>query len=277
MPKIGFASIAMHKAPWIDALETAVEHRFDAFELCFLYPYSAPEDITEAVIEKVRHITATSGIEFCVHAPFFELNIGACCGPIRAASIECIRNGADMAHKLGANVMVVHNGGYEPFGPPGTTRFNDDRYKYHWDRNIESIKAINEYAQDRGITVCLENIAFDQYSIDKSFADLREIQEKVGPSLQFTFDMGHARLSEGAQAGIDSLGGNIRHIHLTDNLGQKDDHLPLGDGNYDYSEFADFLKKFPHVITLEVVHMGITPEHILRGRQALYDLLKKCD
>jgi sugar phosphate isomerase/epimerase len=275
MPKIGFASIAMHNAPWIDALEAAVAHRFDAFELCFLYPYSAPEDITEAVIEKVRHITTTSGLEFCVHAPFFELNIGACCGHIRAASVKCIKNGTDTAQKLGAKVMVVHNGGYEPFGPPGTTRFNDERYRFHWDRNLESIKIINEYAQEREITVCLENIAFDQFSIDKSFEDLREIQDKVGPGLQFTFDMGHARLSEGARAGIDSLGESIRHIHLTDNFGQKDDHLPLGDGNYDYSEFAGFLKGFPHVITLEVVHMGSTPDHILRGRQALMNLLNE--
>jgi sugar phosphate isomerase/epimerase len=275
MPKIGFASIAMHGSPWLDAFEAAVEHDFDAFELCFLYPQSAPEDISEATLEKVKHMTRTAGVEFCVHAPFFELNIGAACGPIRQTSIDCVKKGADMAQRLGAKVMTVHNGGYEPFGPPGTTRFNDERYKFHWDRNLESLKIINDYAQDKCVTICLENIAFDQYSIDKSFDDMREIRDKVGPSLQFTFDMGHARLSEGARTGIDLLGESIRHIHLTDNFGQRDDHLPLGDGNYDYSEFAGFLKEFPHVITLEVVHMGTTPEHILRGRQALYDLLKK--
>ena len=29
MPKIGFTSIAMREAPWIDALKTAVAHNFE--------------------------------------------------------------------------------------------------------------------------------------------------------------------------------------------------------------------------------------------------------
>ena len=62
-------------------------------------------------------------------------------------------------------------------------------------------------------------------------------------------------------------------VHLSDNFGEKDDHLPLGDGNYDYSEYVDFLKNFDHVITLEVVDVGTDPEPALRARQGLQDLL----
>ena len=104
-------------------------------------------------------------------------------------------------------------------------------------------------------------------SIDNTFEDMREIRDRVGQALQFTLDVGHARLQEGARKGVDLLGNNIRHIHLTDNFGKTDDHLPLGDGNYDYSEFAGFLGDFPHVITLEVLHRGPHPSRSLQRRQ----------
>ncbi len=275
MPKIGFASVAMTDAPWIDALRAAVEHRFDAFELCCLYPNSAPEAVSETAVAQVREIAEGSGIELCLHAPFFELNIAALCPGIREASVRSIEKTADLGQKLGATVMVVHNGGYEPPGPFGSTRFSDDRMRHHWDNNLESLRLLTDYAGSRGVTVCLENIGFDPFSIDGSFEDMLEIRDKVGPALQFTLDMGHARLAEGARKGIDLLGNNIRHVHLTDNFGRKDDHLPLGDGDYDYAEFAPFLVGFPHVITMEVIHGGSTPEPTLRARKTLNRVLER--
>lgn len=275
MPKIGFTSIAMTEAPWVEALKAAVVHNFDAFELCCLYPHSAPEAVAENTMSEVREIIETSGIELCLHAPFFELNIAALCPGIREASVWSIKKTADLGQKLGAKVMVVHNGGYQPPGPPGSSRSNDDRMRNHWDNNLESLRLITDYAEARGVTVCLENIGFDPFSIDGSFEDMLEIRDKVGPALRFTLDMGHARLQDGARRGIDLLGNNIRHIHLTDNFGKRDDHLPLGDGNYDYSEFAGFLRAFPHVITMEVIHRGSTPEPMLRARQTLKSLLSQ--
>ena len=127
------------------------------------------------------------------------------------------------------------------------------------------------------VSEILENIGFDSFSIDNTFEDLIEIKEKVRPQLMFTLDMGHARLQEGAREGIDMLGNSIRHIHLTDNFGEKDDHLPMGDGNYDYSEFAGFLKNFPYVITMEIIHSGAGPEPMLRARNTFLQLIKEYD
>jgi sugar phosphate isomerase/epimerase len=273
MSRIGFTSIAMKGAPWTDAFNAAVAHGFGAFELCCGYPDIDPERVPDRMIAEVREIAEARGIELCVHAPFFELNIAAHCPGIREVSVKSISKASDLAKKLGAKVMVVHNGGYAPAGPPGSSRLNDNRMRKHWDNNIESLRTITDYAGERGVTICLENIGFNPFSIDRSFEDLREIRDKVGPSLRFTLDMGHARLQEGVRKGMDVLRDKIRHIHLTDNFGETDDHLPLGEGNGDYSEHASFLADFPHVITLEVMHGGTTPDAILRARQSLESLL----
>jgi sugar phosphate isomerase/epimerase len=274
MPKIGFTSIAMREAPWIDALKAAVAHKFDAFELCCGYPDIDPARISGKRIAEVHEIAETSGIEFCLHAPFFELNIAAACPAIREASVGVTKKTIDLGQKLGVRDMVLHNGGYVPPSPPGSSRLNNKNMRNRWENNLESVRRITDYAEAKGVTVCLENIGFNAYSIDSTFEDLLEIREKVGPALQFTLDMGHARLQEGARRGIDLLGENIRHIHLTDNFGKTDDHLPLGDGDCDYSELAGFLNDFPYVIILEVLHVGTTPEPILRARQALVRLLE---
>lgn len=272
MPKIGMASSGMVMANWLDALKAAAENNFDAFEITCVFPSANPQDIEPEAIAEAREILKSSGMEVCVHAPFFEINIAAYCRSIREVSIRLINEAADLCHALDGTVLVVHSGNYT-YSLADATRHNHPAMEIQWNSNIDALKRINAHANAKDVTVCLENIAIDESAIDRSFADLLEIREKVGDSLRFTLDMGHSRLSGGTANGIQALGKAIRHIHLTDNYGKKDDHLPLGDGDYDYSEFIDFLKNFDHIITLEVIGIGTDPEPVLRARQAFQDLL----
>ena len=135
------------------------------------------------------------------------------------------------------------------------------------------MKKINDYASGKGITVALENIGYGRQVMDRAFEDLLKIREAVGESLQFTLDIGHARLAGGAEKAIQLMGDNIRHIHISDNFGKKDDHLPVGDGNYDYTPLLDFFKTFPHVISLELVEFSDDPGPVLRARERFLQLI----
>jgi len=272
VPKIGMSSSAMILAGWMDALKAAAENGFDAFEISCVFPSADPQEILPGSIAESREIIQNNNLEISVHAPFFEINIAAYCKSIRQESIRIIKTSIDLCHELGGNVLIAHNGNFT-YNLTGATRNNHMAYEIQWKYNIEALKQINKYANTKGITVCLENIAINDSSIDRSFEDLLEIREAVGDSLQFTLDMGHARLSEGAAKGIQLLGDNIRHIHLSDNHGKIDDHLPLGNGNYDFTGFVEFLRDFKHIITLEVVDIGTNPNPVLRSREALCKLL----
>ena len=272
MPKIGMSSSAMIMADWLDALKVAAQNEFDAFEITCVFPSADPQDIKPEALADARKILQQNPMEICVHAPFFEINIAAYCKSIQKESIRIIETSIDLCHALDGKTLVVHNGNYT-YSIPGATRHNHPALEIQWSSNIAALKQINTYANDRGITVCLENIAINDTSIDRCFADLLEIREAVGDSLKFTLDMGHSRLFEGTAEGIRVLDDAIGHIHLSDNFGEKDDHLPLGDGNYNYSEYIDFLKDFEHIITLEVIDVGTDPEPALRTRQGLQDLL----
>jgi Sugar phosphate isomerases/epimerases len=228
------------------------------------------------VITEAKDIIYKHGMELSVHAPFLELNIAAFCSGIREESIRVIKKSVDFSEQLRAKTLVVHSGEFTFDTIPENNRTNDNIItKKQWNHNIDSLRSINDYANSKDITVCLENIGLSPHSIDRCFEDLLEIRENVGDSLRFTLDMGHARLTEGAEKGIRLLGDSIYHIHLTDNLGKHDDHLPLGDGNYDYSNYAKFLRDFLHIIILEVVEISTDPKPVIRAKNALNTLLSQ--
>ena len=272
MPKIAMCSSAMIMADWLDAFKAAAHYDFDAFEITCVFPSADPQDIKPEALAEAREILENKPMAICVHAPFFEINIAAYNKSIRRESIRIIQSSIDLCRALKGKTLIVHNGDYT-YDIPGATRHNHPALEIQWAANIEALKEINAYANDRGITICLENIIINDTSIDRSYEDLLEIRKAVGDSLKFTLDMGHSRLSQGTTEAIQTLGDAIGHIHLSDNFGEKDDHLPLGDGNYDYSEYVDFLNAFQHVITLEVIDVGTDPGPALRCRRAIQELL----
>jgi sugar phosphate isomerase/epimerase len=254
-------------APWTQALQVAAENEFDAFEIDVAFPSADLDSITPDDIRHARRIAEEAEMEICVHAPFFELNIAAYCRGIRDESVRYIQKSVDLCADLGGEVLVVHSGKYTYAVRPGETRANNMGMHVQWKNNIDSLKRITEYAASRGVIVCLENLAFS--AIDRTFEDLLEIRDAVGEELQFTLDIGHARLKTpgGVKEGLRVLGEHIRHIHFTDNNGEYDDHLPIGDGNFDYSEFFDVIRAFPHIVILEVVDIGTDPAAILKSRE----------
>lgn len=272
MPKIAMCSASMVMADWLDAFKAAVHNDFDAFEITCVFPSADPQDIKPEALDEAREILKQKPMAICVHAPFFEINIAAYNKSIRKESIRIVQSSIDLCYALDGKSLIVHNGDYT-YDLPGATRHDHPALEIQWTSNIEALKEINAYANDRGVTICLENIIINDTSIDRSYEDLLEIRDAIGDSLKFTLDMGHSRLFQGTTEAIRILGDAIGHIHLSDNFGEKDDHLPLGEGNYDFSEHVGFLKNFEHVITLEVIKVGTDPEPSLRSRRALEALL----
>lgn len=271
MPKVGIASCAMMSTRWITPLKLAAEIGFDAYEINCAYPSVELDNTPPKVMNKAKDILEQSDMDVCVHAPFFELNIAAFSQGIRKESIRIIGKAIDFCVEIGGNVIIVHSGDHTYSELKSVPRDDSPMAKLQWDNNIDSLKKINDYANARGVTVCLENLGFN--SIDRSFADLLEIRNAVGESLQFTLDFGHARLGEGADKAISLLGNHIKHIHLHDNRGTNDDHLPIGDGNYDFSEFIDYFRNYPGIITLEMAQMSRDTESIIRCKDNFKKLL----
>ena len=265
MPKIAMSSYALEELSYLDALKFAAENGFDAFEVNLYFPAVDLDNWNWNEIEALKKISRDEEIEISVHAVFYDLNMAAFLKGIREESVRYINKSIDFCHELGGEVVTVHPGKFTYEIEPGATPDTDPLMKIQWDHNIESLKRINAYAESKSITLCLENLGWND--VAQSFEDMLRIRDEVSETLQFTLDLGHARIKfeGGVEEGFRVLGDNIRHIHLSDNYGEEDDHLPIGEGDTDFSNIFHLLNDFPHIITLEILSPGPDPVPIVNS------------
>jgi len=259
------SSYALEELSYLDALKFAAENGFDAFEVNLYFPAVDLDNWNWNEIEALKKISRDEEIEISVHAVFYDLNMAAFLKGIREESVRYINKSIDFCHELGGEVVTVHPGKFTYEIEPGATPDTDPLMKIQWDHNIESLKRINAYAESKGITLCLENLGWND--VAQSFEDMLRIRDEVSETLQFTLDLGHARIKfeGGVEEGFRVLGDNIRHIHLSDNYGEEDDHLPIGEGDTDFSNIFHLLNDFPHIITLEILSPGPDPVPIVNS------------
>ena len=255
MPLIGMAGSSVMMLPATDALKKAIEIDYRAFELLGQFPQCICDQVEKSARLEMKRLAEDADVRLSVHAPFLSLNIATPNPGIREESVKQVTDALELCADIGGNTVIVHNGLHIV-----SKDFRDKTPQlvaYQWELNIQSLKTIAGRAKDLGVTVCLENIGFETELLDQCVDDLIRIKDAVGsPALAFCLDIGHARLNGELDEAIEKMGPFVKHIHFADNFGEADDHLTIGEGNFDYSKHLDFFINFQYDITLEVQHIG---------------------
>jgi len=271
MALIGMGSGSVMMLNWLEALELAVKYDFEAFEILAQFPQYDPDLVSHADKLKAKEIIKSTGIALSIHAPFSSLNIATPNAGIREESIRQVKASVDLCADLEGRLVVIHNGDYIF---EGAREKAPELAELQWNQNIDALKQIANYADSRGVILCLENIGFEPFIIDDTVDDMLQIREQVGsPALFFCLDLGHAELNNESTSALEKMRPYIRHVHLTDNYGQKDDHLIIGQGNFDYSPYLDFLRNFEGIILLEVIDIGKDPAASIKSREYIKKIL----
>jgi sugar phosphate isomerase/epimerase len=65
---------------------------------------------------------------------------------------------------------------------------------------------------------------------------------------------------------MDQLGDRISHVHIHDNVGKKDEHLPLGKGTINWKQVMDKLSDYKGIFVTEMssIEEGIQCLEFLR-------------
>jgi sugar phosphate isomerase/epimerase len=159
--------------------------------------------------------------------------------------LEAIRE-IKTARKLGIDLINFHaniNG-----------MFYGQKRKIVLDNLVKSLREIVNQAKKYKLDVMLENVPLSNgiHNVD----EFKYIIDNVD-MLFVHLDIPHAFTSGGMASVIDYINtfrDKIIHIHWHDNHGQKDEHLPIGDGFIDHQEAVKALKAigYDRTITLEV-------------------------
>ena len=195
-------------------------------------------------VERVRELTRSTGVATTVHLSYVDLNLAALSPAARTTSVERSLRGLEYAHAVGATCGVLHTG---------------FKYLHHPQVDplvAEALRASLAALEGSEVPIALENLVLGPDDYLRTAQALREITQRHG--MQNCFDVGHAHVqstregSNAVQTYIDTLGADVIHLHLHDNHGQRDEHLPTGAGTIDYQALRDYLTAFEGTACLEI-------------------------
>lgn len=232
--------------PILDELETFSSLGFDYLELAMDPPQAHYETIRrrgDNLVKALEHLN----MGLVCHLPTF-LSTADLNHAIREASVNEMLESLEVAADLRARKVVLH-----PSYITGLSVFVMDTVRKY---ALESLEAIVGKADELGMPVCMENL-FPQLRSRAEPSDFVHVFERF-PTLKLTLDIGHANIgSKGATRAlefIDRFPDRIGHVHAGDNLGKRDDHLPIGVGNVEFPKIVRALKGigYDETVTFEV-------------------------
>jgi len=200
--------------------------------------WSRPDD---AFIKVAREFEA-KGLACTLHAPFFDLAPGAIDPEIRKVTRRKLRRAFQLTEIFRPRSIVCHLG------------YEDNKHSYKLDQwlrySVETWNELLDIAATTATPVMFEN-TYEQ------LPDIHHLlfQEFAGSNFGFCLDVGHLMAYAGStwQVWLDKLQPWLGQVHLHDNHGDRDDHIAIGRGRFDFPQLFDHLRRnnLSPLITLE--------------------------
>ena len=218
------------------------------------------EHDSQTLLEK-RDLLLASGLEITIHAPFSDLNIASLDQRTRELSVRRVGESIVAAHELGSSMVTMHPGFSSPLGiiAPGMVD----------DFNYESLSILARKADEQNVSLALENMPPWRGSIGDDVWDL--LKRIKGTGLKICLDIGHAHIG-GSIDGFFEKTDLIANVHIHENDGKNDLHMPLGSYKSDL-DVAAIMKKLdergyvgPFIIESRNLDEGVKSLDYLRDR-----------
>lgn len=190
-----------------------------------------PDELSPQDREKLRKLSQ-NGLKLSLHMPIHGVNLIWPVRSVAAASLGELVRTIELASDLEADVVVIHPGRlpeeYLPF--PEWLEKSRDLLRL-------SLSVLIPRAEKLGVKLALENLGSGR---DRGLVQTAEEHISIlseFPELLACFDLGHLHtLGGSARAYIRALSPRLAHVHLHDNRGDWDAHLPLGEGTAPWRE-----------------------------------------
>ncbi|MBM4341131.1 MAG: sugar phosphate isomerase/epimerase [Deltaproteobacteria bacterium] len=236
----------------LERIDFVINHRFHP-EI-----YISGADLDGCDKMKVKQLAETlheKGLTCTIHGPFMDLSPGGVDWRIREVTQDRLSKTIELANVFKPKAIVFH---------PGYEKWKFDGEVGLWMENsLRTWKPLVEKAKEGGLTIAIENVY--EESPDSLLMLLKEINS---PHFRFCFDTGHHNVfgKKPLSLWMESLGEYLVEVHLHDNFGEMDEHLPVGEGSFDFRELFALFSQWGinPIYTLEP-HQE---DHLWRGLEA---------
>ncbi len=203
------------------------------------FPSSSLDSLEPGDVERMMK-DLDYGPSLSVHAPFMDMSPGAVDVRVRDVTLERFNQIMEIAGILSPRTIVFHSG-YEKW-----------RYAHRADIWLEGSlltwKPLIAKAARLNARIAIENIFEDEPSNLHSL-----MQELHSEHFGICFDTGHCNLftKVSLEDWLRDLGPYVFELHLHDNDRSADQHLPIGDGTFDFKTLFSFFRGKDCLYTIE--------------------------
>ncbi len=255
--RISFSCIDAASDPlnWIYRVDDA---GFDGLEIIS----EGKQDIrtSEQLREHLKQIHDTTSLTISLHAPLSDINIASLNDGIWRESVRQVKQAITYAHEFVSEICVVHPGTHSPLSIQMPSHI-----VLH--RQVDALKEICDLAADFGMSIAVENMTPEDMMLGRTPDELITLIDAViatgTENIGICLDVGHAfttgtlhdfmLLLKNKTDSSTAYDKRILHVHLSDNFGREDEHLPLGRGHVKWNIVFDALRNFKGIAVTEML------------------------
>lgn len=249
--------------PVMDEIRSTADLGFDYLELA-MDPPQAHHATLRGDMPQLRRALADAGLGLVCHLPTF-LGLADLTPALREASVKEALISLETAVELGATKVCVH--------PGYVTGLGRHVLEMCVSFAMESLERLASKADALGLPFCLENMLPRTKFLSRP-DEFAPVLARF-PEMKMTLDVGHAFIAGGQKvigAFIERFGPRIAHVHLNDNLGRDDAHLPLGVGAIDFTQVIRELKAAGYAGTFTFEVFAKDRRYLKFSREIFQDL-----
>jgi sugar phosphate isomerase/epimerase len=198
--------------------------------------YFSAEDLDACHERDVEHLSKTlqkNRLEITLHGPFMDLSPGGVDRRIKEVTRNRLSKTIKLARVLTPKMIVFH---------PGYERWKfDGNVKLWLESSLQTWRPLVREAEETGLTLAIENV------FEEGPDPIRNLLEEIhSPRFRFCFDTGHHHVfaKTPLHVWLEALGGFLGEVHLHDNHREMDEHLPVGEGDFNFNQFFSLLSQY---------------------------------
>jgi sugar phosphate isomerase/epimerase len=185
-----------------------------------------------------------------------DLSPGGVDRKVKEVTLDRFTKVMELARDFQPKTIVFHPG-YEKW------KF-DGNVKLWLESSLQTWRPLVEKAEKMGAVLVIENV------FEETPDSIQNLLEEIdSPYLRFCFDTGHHHVfsKDSFSIWLGALGRYLIEVHLHDNHKEMDEHLPVGEGGFDFKGFFNLLSQFKlsPIYTIEPHEEA----HLWRGLEAV--------
>lgn len=213
-------------------------------------------------ISILKEASNSFDLKFTIHSPFADINISSPSKPLLNFMIKRLKRSMLFARALDAELWVFHPGiktGISMFYPGAD-----------WKQNIKTIIVLSNYAKDLDLRIAIENLPKKYGFIMNTPEDFERLYvESSLTDVGIVLDTGHSNLEGLTEAFLRKFPEKIIQIHISDNMGEDDQHLDVGFGNIDWNRFSKILFEIDYKKNIMIETVGNVDDSLLKIKKLL--------